>query len=93
MEALEAMVEANVDAFDADATHQREVGGTEVEPEEEEEEEDLHQAKHGQSDQTGVDQPPTSTPSPPTPYAANSSAKLQGIYPCGHLHYFTLSTT
>lgn len=72
---VEAMVEENVDALGADTTHQREVGGTEVEPEEEE---DLQQAKHGQSDKSGVDQPPTSTPSPPTPNAANSRAKLQG---------------
>ena len=74
---VEAMVEENVDALGADTTHQQEVGGTEVEPEEEE---DLQQAKHGQSDKSGVDQPPTSTPSPPTPNAANSRAKLQGIY-------------
>ena len=72
---MEAMEEENVAAFDADASHQREVGGAELEPEEEE---DL---QHGQSDPTGVDLPPTSTPSPPNPYASKSNAKLQGIYP------------
>ena len=75
---MEAMVDEDGDASDEDAIHQREVGGTEEEPGEEE---GLRPAEHGQSEPAAQEQPPerTSSPSPPTPSAANSDANLQGI--------------
>ena len=77
---MEAMVEEDGDASDEDAIHQREVGGTEEEPGEEE---GLRPAEHGQSEPAAQEQPPerTSSPSPPTPSAANSDANLQGLAP------------
>jgi len=78
-DAVEAMVEGDGDdhqTSDEGATRQREVGGAEEEPGGEE---DLRPAERGRSEPAAQGQPPeqTSSPSPPTPSAANSDANLQ----------------
>lgn len=82
-DAVEAMVEGDGDdhqTSDEGATRQREVGGAEEEPGGEE---DLRPAERGRSEPAAQGQPPeqTSSPSPPTPSAANSDANLQGLAP------------